>query len=124
MKRTLLALLILGSTASADRLVDDNDVSATVDCAAEKVVNITGNNAEIKLTGTCDMLNISGNEAKITGSVKKIQISGNDNKLTLEATDSILVSGNTNTLTYKKTVKAKKVGVLNSGNGNKIGKAK
>ena len=124
MKRVIFALVCMGSTAYADVNLLDNDETVTVDCAKDKTVNVVGNTASITLTGVCDMVQISGNAAKVTGSVKSVRISGNDNKLTLEAVDSIMVSGNDNVVTYKKPVAKKKTGVLNSGNKNKIAKAK
>ena len=124
MKRVLFALVCIGSTAYADVNVLDNDETITVDCAKDKTVNIVGNTAKIVLTGVCDMVQISGNEAKVSGSVKAARVSGNDNKLLLEAVDSIMVSGNDNTITYKKPIAKKKTGVLNSGNHNKIAKAR
>jgi hypothetical protein len=124
MKRVLLALVCLGSVAHADVNVFDNDETHTVDCAKDKTVNITGNNATITLTGVCDLVQVSGNEAKVTGSVKGVRVSGNKNALTLDGVDSIMVSGNENVVSYKKPVAKKKTGVMNSGNKNKIGKAK
>jgi hypothetical protein len=125
MKVIALALVIAVSPAFADVLIDDNNKTVTVDCAKDKSVMVNGNGAKITLKGTCTNLLLSGNGATISGSVADVMISGNNNKLALEATLSIKVSGNDNTVGYKKSTDAnKKVGVLNSGERNKIAQAK
>jgi hypothetical protein len=124
MKITLLAatlsLTVAAATARADVNLVDNDQKVTVDCAKDKAVNIAGNKANVTLTGTCEMINISGNEATVKGSALHVQVSGNDNTIALDATDHIMVSGNKNTITYKKAAKAKKTAVMNSGTDNKV----
>ena len=117
-------LALTAATARADVNLFDNDQKVTVDCAKEKVVNITGNKATVTLTGTCDQVNISGNKATVTGSVQRANVSGNDNTLVLDAVDQILISGNKNSVTYKKAVKEKKTATLNTGNDNKISQGK
>ena len=125
MKALILGLLLAPTPAFADVMVHEDDQTQTVDCAKDKAIHIHANNAKLTLTGTCESVMIAGNNAQITGSVTNVLVSGNDNKLTLDATLSIKVSGNKNTITYKKSSDVKKkVGVLNSGNNNKIGLAK
>jgi hypothetical protein len=125
MKALALSLLFVASPAVADVMIHDNGETKTIDCAKDKSIMIHGNKAKLTLTGTCDSVQVAGNEATITGSVKDVQVSGNDNKLTLDGVLSIKVSGNTNTITYKKSLDAKKkVAVANAGNGNKISAAK
>ena len=116
--------VLVASTARADVLIHDDDVKITVDCAKDKVVNVSGDKVQIELTGTCDMVNISGDEGTLKGSVLSLNVSGNDNTLALDAVDKILVSGDRNTITYKKSVKAKKTGALSSGKNNKISQVK
>jgi hypothetical protein len=124
MKITLLAVTLslaaAGATARADVNLVDNDQKVTVDCAKDKAVNIAGNKANVTLTGTCDSVNVSGNEATVKGSALHVMVSGNDNTLALDASDHIMVSGNKNTITYKKPAKAKKTAVMNSGTDNKV----
>jgi len=127
MKKLAILALVLGSgIASADIMNIDDDQTLTVDCAKDKNVNLTGNKNKITLNGTCKSVNISGNENEVNGTTIQVKVSGNENTFTLEAVDSILVSGNDNKISYKATVTKtkKKTGVLNSGNGNKIGKVK
>jgi hypothetical protein len=124
MKRVLFALVCLGSTASADVTIVDNDAKLDIDCAKDKSVTVAGNNATLTLNGVCEVVTLSGNEAKVSGSVKAIGVTGNKNTVTLDAVDSIVVSGNENVVTYKKPIAKKKTGVANSGNKNKVGKAK
>ena len=128
MKLLVVAFIVsaLPAVASADVSIIDNEQKITVNCAKDKTVNIIGDEATVTLTGTCTQINISGNAAKITGSVTAVQISGNKSKLTLDALDSIMVSGDNNTVTWKKTVtdKQKQPKVMNSGDGNSIGRAK
>jgi DUF3060 family protein len=116
--------VLVAATARADVLVHDDGVKLTVDCAKDKVVQISGDKVRIELTGTCDQVNISGDDGTLKGSVLNVNVSGDDNTLALEAVDSILVSGDRNTITYKKAAKAKKTGVLSSGKNNKISQVK
>jgi DUF3060 family protein len=116
--------VLVAATARADILVQDDHVKITVDCAKDKVVHVSGDKVQIELTGTCDQVNISGDDATVKGSVLSVNVSGNDNTLALDAVDQILVSGNRNTITYKKSAKAKKTGALNSGKNNKISQVK
>lgn len=118
------ALTLAATAAYADVNIFDNKQTVTVDCAKDKAVNITGNNAVVTLKGTCDVVNISGNDAKVTGSVATANVSGNNNTLTLDAVDAVLTTGNKNTVSYKKSVKAKKTTVANTGNENKISAVK
>ena len=122
----VLAIALLPALASADVNIIDNDETHTVDCAKDKAVNIVGNGAKVTLVGTCSNVSISGNTATVTGSVTKLMVSGNENTLTLDAVDSILASGNDNKLSWKKTVTTnlKTPKVLNSGDRNKIARAK
>jgi Protein of unknown function (DUF3060) len=125
MKKLAFVILLGSSPALADLMVIENDETHTVDCAKDKKVMISGNGAKITLTGTCENVMISGNDAKVTGSATNVMVSGNKNTVELDATLSIKVSGNSNTVSYKKsTDPKKKVGVLNSGNGNKVTQAK
>jgi hypothetical protein len=124
MKRVLLALVCLGSTAYADLTIVDNDVKLDIDCAKDKSIAVAGNNATLTLSGVCEVVTLSGNEAKVTGSVKVVGVTGNKNTVTLDAVDSIVVSGNENVVTYKKPIAKKKTRVANSGNKNKVGKTK
>ena len=120
----IATVMLVATPARADVKVVDDGVKLTVDCAKEKVVNISGDKANIVLTGTCDQVNISGEATTLKGSVLRLNISSDDNTLTLEAVDQILVSGDRNTITYKKAAKAKKVGVVSSGTDNKINQVK
>jgi hypothetical protein len=122
----ILGVSLIATVATADIMEIDNEKTHNVDCTKDKNVNVSGNENTFNLTGVCTSVNLSGNNNTVTGSVKQVKISGNENKLTLEQVDSILISGDNNSLTYKKTVdaKKKKVGVLNSGEGNKVAKVK
>ncbi len=117
-------VVVLGAlcgVAAADAMFADNKQTATVDCAKDPNVAITGNEATITLTGTCEALLVSGNKAKVTGSAKKTVVSGNDNTVDLDVVDNLLVSGNSNTVSYKKASDAKKKSkVSNTGNKNKV----
>jgi hypothetical protein len=124
--RTILALLLLAAPAFADVSIDDNQQTVTVDCAKDPNVNVSGNEATVTLTGTCEKVQLAGNRAKVTGSTKAIYVPGNDNVATLDAVDQIGTPGNKNKVTYKKTVdaKLKKAKVSNPGNKNAIAKVK
>ena len=117
-----LALCSLVGVAAADASFNDNNQTATVDCAKDPSVMIAGNNATITLTGICDNLMVSGNGAKVTGSAKKAMVPGNNNTVDLDQVNTLAVPGNGNTVTYKKPVdaKAKKVNVSNTGNKNTV----
>lgn len=121
-------VLVLGSlcgVAAADAMFADNGQTATVDCAKDSSVNISGNEATITLTGTCESVMIAGNKAKLTGSAKNVVVSGNENTVTLDVVDKLMVSGNSNTVSYKKhSDPKKKTKVSNPGNKNKVSKAK
>lgn len=121
-------VLVLGSlcgVAAADAMFADNKQTATVDCAKDANVNISGNEATITLTGTCENVIIAGNKAKLVGSAKNVVVSGNDNTVELDVVDKLMVSGNTNTVSYKKASDPKKkTKVSNPGNKNKVAKAK
>jgi Protein of unknown function (DUF3060) len=117
-------LALAATTALADVNIVDNKQKLTVDCAKEKGVNITGNKAEVTLNGTCEYVNISGNNATVKGSTRTANVSGNDNALTLDAVDQILVTGNKNTISYKKSAKEKKTSTANTGENNKITQGK
>lgn len=124
--RTILTLLLLAAPAAADIVIGDNNQSVTVDCAKDPNVAVSGNEAVVTLTGTCDKLNLSGNKAKVTGSVKMVYVSGNENTATLDAVDAIATPGNKNAVTYKTTINAKlkKAKISNSGNKNVVAKRK
>jgi hypothetical protein len=125
--RILLALLVLSTPAFADISIDDNHQTVTVDCAKDSTVLVNGNEATVTLTGTCEMVSVTGNNAKITGgSTKKVTLPGNNNVVALEGVDVIGTAGNKNTVTYKSTVntKLKKPKIANPGNKNKISKTK
>jgi hypothetical protein len=123
MKTLALGLILLASPAFADVMLHDNKQKATVDCAKDKNVHIHGNDAQVKLTGTCELVMVAGNNAKISGSVKKVAVSGNSNTLDLDGVLAIDSTGNDNTITYKKSLDDKKpVGVSDTGNKNKISK--
>jgi hypothetical protein len=117
-------VVVLGSlcgVAAADALFADNKQTATVDCAKDASVSITGNDATITLTGVCENVLVSGNKAKLTGSAKNVAVSGNDNTVDLDTVDKLLVSGNSNTVSYKKSSDPKKkTKFSNTGNKNKI----
>jgi hypothetical protein len=124
--RTLLVLLLLSAPAAADVAISDNKQTVTVDCAKDPNVAVSGNEAVVTLTGTCERLLLSGNNAKVTGSVKAVYVSGNENTATLDAVDEIATPGNKNAVTYKKTIdaKRKKAKISNSGNKNVVAKRK
>lgn len=118
-----IALVLVASTASADVMLHDNKQKVTVDCAKDKQVHIHGNDAEVKLTGTCEVVMVAGNNAKVIGSATSVQVTGNKNTLDLDGALSINVTGNENTVSYKKSLDAKKpVGVNNTGTKNKVTK--
>lgn len=117
----VLVLGALTGVAAADAMFADNGKTATVDCAKDSSVAITGNENTITLTGTCEAVLVSGNKAKVTGSSKKVVVSGNENTVDLDVVDNLLVSGNSNTVSYKKASDAKKKPkVSNPGNKNKV----
>ena len=127
--KALVLATVLGSlvqVASADVSIDDNNVTTTVDCAKDPLVNITGNHATVTLTGVCKGVQIAGNNATVTGSALAVSLPGNNNTATLDAVDLIATAGNKNTVTYKKTVDAKKKAprISNPGNKNSIKKTK
>jgi hypothetical protein len=124
MKLFTVTLITLTASVATAEMIVDNDVTVKVDCAKDKTVRVSGNKAKITLVGTCEQVDISGNECTVTGSVTGVRVSGNENTFTLEGVDSILVSGNDNKITYKKALKKPKTGVLNSGDRNKISKVK
>jgi len=115
---------LVAATARADVLINDDGAKITIDCAKDKVVHVAGDKVRIELTGTCDQVNISGDDGTLKGSVLSVNVSGDDNTLALDAVDQILVSGDRNTITYKKAAKAKKTGVLSSGKNNKVSQVK
>jgi hypothetical protein len=115
---------LIATPARADIHIVDDGAKITVDCAKEKIVYVSGDKANITLSGTCDVVNISGDGATVKGSTVQVNISGDDNTFTLDAVDQILLSGNNNTVTYKKTVKAKKTGLISSGKDNKVSQVK
>ena len=119
--RILLALLLLAVPAAADVMVADNNQKLTIDCAKDANIAVTGNDAVITLTGTCDKILVSGNKAKITGAVKSIYVTGNENQANVDAVVEINTSGNKNTVSYKADKKPK---VSNTGNKNVVGKRK
>lgn len=117
----VLVLGSLGGVAGADAMFADNKQTATVDCTKDASVNISGNEATITLTGTCENVMVAGNKAKLTGSAKNVIVSGNDNTVDLDVVDKLLVSGNANTVSYKKSSDPKKkTKVSNPGNKNKV----
>jgi hypothetical protein len=119
-----LALALTATAARADVNIIDNNQTITVDCAKDKMVNISGNKAAVTLKGTCEAVNISGNKASVKGSATVVNVSGNDNMLALESVDAVVVSGNDNTVSYRKPLKTKATRVANSGNGNKVSQTK
>jgi hypothetical protein len=128
MTKLALIVLVLGclrGVAAADAMFADNKQTATVDCAKDATVNISGNEATITLTGVCENVLVSGNKATLTGSAKNVVVSGNDNTVDLDVVDKLLVSGNSNTVSYKKSTDAKKkTKVSNPGNKNKVAQKK
>jgi hypothetical protein len=121
-----VVMSLVPAVAVADVSIIDNEETVTVDCSKDKVVNIVGNDAKVTLKGTCSNVRISGNTAIVTGATISVMVSGNESALTLDAVDSILVSGNDNKLAWKKTASAKLATpkILNSGDRNKIARAK
>ena len=124
MKLVLASLLLAPALAFADVAIEDNEQTVTVDCEKDKTVSITGNKATVTLTGVCDLLAVSGNDAIITGSAAKVAVAGNNNQVKLEAVDRIATPGNKNIVTWKKGVTKAKPKVSNPGNKNKISKVK
>ena len=119
-----LAISLVATTAAADVTVMDNNQSVTVDCAKDKNVQVVGNSATVTLTGVCEKVYVSGNNATVSGSTKGAYVAGNSNTLTLDAVDTISTPGNHNTVTYKKPATKKKTSVSNPGNKNKISQSK
>lgn len=123
MTKLALLLVLVATPAFADVMLHDNKQKVTVDCAKDKQVHIHGNDAEVKLTGTCVVVMVAGNNAKVVGSATTIQVTGNKNMLDLDGAQSINVTGNDNSISYKKSLDAKKpVGVNNTGTKNKVEK--
>jgi hypothetical protein len=120
----IATVMLAATAASADVKVVDDGAKVTVDCAKEKVVYISGEKVSVTLNGTCDAVNISSDGSTVKGTVLRLNISGDSNTFVLDAVDQIMVSGDRNTVTYKKTVSAKKVGVMSSGSENKINQVK
>lgn len=119
-----LAATLAAAPARADVDIVDNGQKLTIDCAKDKQVNISGNKAQVTLTGTCEQVNISGNKATVKGSAHQINVSGNENTLTLEGVDEINITGSKNTVSYKRTAKAKQTRTENIGSDNKITQGK
>jgi len=124
MKLLLASLLLVPAIAAADVSIEDNDKTVAVDCAKDKNVSISGNKATVTLTGVCDTVSVSGNEITLAGSATRVSVSGNDNNVALDGVDALAASGNKNKVTWKKGVKKAKPKISNTGNGNKVAKAK
>ncbi|MFN0249872.1 MAG: DUF3060 domain-containing protein [Kofleriaceae bacterium] len=121
----VVMLGLLGGVAAADASFIDNHQTATVDCAKDATVNISGNEATITLTGVCENVVIAGNKAKLTGSAKNVLVAGNQNSVDLDVVDQLSVAGNKNTVRYKSSSDPKKKPkVSNTGNKNKVSKKK
>jgi len=128
MKRSLLIVLAsvtaLGTTASADVSVLDNNKTLTIDCAKDKQVNLVGNRIKATLVGTCDKVSVTGNHETVIGSAKVVYVAGNSNELTIEAADTITLAGNKNTLSWKRGVTGPRPKLSNVGTDNKVTQAK
>lgn len=120
----LVAVAISFTSAAADISVDENNQTLTVDCAKDKNVSISGNDAKITLVGTCDAVSVDGNKALVSGSVKAVSVNGNENTVKLDGVDALSVNGNKNKVTWKRPLTKKKPLIGNVGNGNKISRAK
>src|SRR5690242_8168497 len=131
MKRLVLLapLLALLGLAIADRAAAGNylDSGKTVahDCAKDPVVNVTGNDNTLTVTGPCTTLNVTGNHNTLTvASVATLNVHGNTNTTTVTAVDTINAYGNQNKVTWTKGVTGKKPTLNNLGTDNKVGPAK
>lgn len=102
LRLVLASLLFVPALAHADVSIDDNDQTVTVDCAKDKNVMISGNQATVTLTGVCERVVVAGNRATVTGSAAAVSVPGNENTVTLAAVDLIATPGNLNTVTWKK----------------------
>ena len=119
-----VALVAFAQLASADISIVDNHKQLTVDCAADPNVTVSGNHAQLTLTGTCGSVQLLGNHAVVTGSATSVMMAGNHNTATLAAVDDLRVTGNHNTATYQRALKRKATKVSTTGKFNKVGKAK
>lgn len=101
----LLAALLVARTAAADSIVANNKQTKTIACAKNGVVLIAGNDNTIKLTGTCKLVQVPGNNNKIIAeSAAVLSADGNDNTVMVTAVDAISINGNKNSVTWTKTI--------------------
>ena len=107
--------------ADAGVWLDDNDVTVTIDCAKNDVVEVNGNGIRLTLKGTCNRVDLNGNRNTLTGSVKLLGIAGFRNTANLDAVDVVMVVSDENTVTYETRSKPH---VHNSGKQNRIMPAK
>jgi Protein of unknown function (DUF3060) len=121
---TLLFVLILAGTATADTYLDNNK-TATQDCSKDPEANVAGNNNTITLTGACKRIMVTGNNNTLNvASVAQLYVPGNHDVITVEAVDAINVPGNHNTVTWTKGISANKPKVSSPGTRNKINASK
>jgi hypothetical protein len=124
MRKLVWIGLFVSTTATADVSIVDNKKTLTVDCAKDKTVNVIGNKATVTLTGTCTLVNISGNDAKVTGSAEKFYVAGNSNTINADGADEIATTGNKNTVTWKKGLAKAEPKVSNPGKDNSVTRSK
>ncbi len=118
--KTLLALVLLSTTALADVNEIDNNKTHAVDCAKDATVRVSGNGNTFTLKGTCKSVQISGNKNVVKGDgVASLMLSGNENTVTL-AIENAMISGDKNTVSYK----GKKPSVADTGEKNAVSPAK
>ncbi|MBV8755774.1 MAG: DUF3060 domain-containing protein [Deltaproteobacteria bacterium] len=118
--KTLLALLLLSTTALADVNEIDNNKTHAVDCAKDATVRVSGNGNTFTLKGTCKSVQISGNKNTVKGDgAASVALSGNENTVTLTI-ENLAVSGDKNTVSYK----GKKPTIADTGDKNAVNPAK
>jgi DsbC/DsbD-like thiol-disulfide interchange protein len=120
--KVVVALVLLTSTAYADRQIVDNNTSVTVDCKKDSEVSLVGNNLTVTLVGSCTRVNVTGNREKVTGSATAFFVGGSHNTITADSTDDITLAGSHNTVTWKKSGKGSPK-VTNPGKDNKVSQA-
>ena len=127
MKTAIAALLLaLTAPAFADKTIDGNKQTVTIDCAKDPNVMISGNQNNVALTGACTAVSVSGNHNKVAiASSTAVSVPGNENTVAVVAVDALAVPGNKNVVDYKTAVTQDgKTKVSNPGTGNKVTQSK
>lgn len=119
----LFALVLAPTSALADVEFED---SATHDCGADPVVNISKGGGTYTFTGACKQVNVNGSDVTVTiETVDELNVNGTKNKITAAAVGAINVNGTKNSIKWKATTTGKKKpAVAVNGKGNAIAKIK